>query len=520
MLTPSNTKRICFSLLAIAALVLICYANSLTNSFNYDDDFLLLYNDAVHGLSLENLRAIFTSVPNNSEYLPIRDLTYCLDYELSGLMPFGYHAANLVYYLIACCTFYLFLLRLLPNLRAHGHTALYATAFFAVLPVHVESVAGIAQRKDLLSGIFVFLSLIIFIRYKDGRSNSWYLGSVVLFAVALMSKATAIMLPALIFLVDSYLESGEKTTFTGKMVRVLPFLAVALAYTILQATIMTSAGIIDTSGFVSGYGERIFSSFKAIFYYVKLLAVPHPLYFIHPFDNSAGFFDATGILSALGLALMIYIGCRYRSEQPLLSFSLAWFLICLIPVIGLIPTSGTPVAERYLFLPSAGFSLIVGHMANKADMYGSSTKWLVRFIFALILVTFIALTINRNRDWKDFQTIIAANLRDIGNDAAAQPYRLRLYMQSVDAGLSSANHALLENRLDDAQTGLDQILYPQKTDMLDYNFLYGSVFEAKGDYRNARFYYTKALNSKINRGALGGLQLEDIEHKLAALPDQ
>lgn len=505
-------------LAVIMALVVLTYSNSIMNGFSFDDPPLLLKNQAVHGFSWVNLREIFTAVPNGLEYLPLRDLSYMLDFELWGLDPAGFHLSNLVYYLMCCGLMYAFLHKLLSGwVKSPLIIAFLATALFAVHPVHVEAVSGISQRKDVLSGIFFFLSLYCFVLYKDRRGLSLYVLSFLLFLMALLAKSTVVILPLLILLIDLF-RPGHDEKLTAKLLRTLPYIAVGIAYSLGQGMIIEKAGLINQAfyGFGSGYTIRIYSSFKAIFYYLKLLLVPYPLYLFHPFFVSSTM-DIKVIAGIAGLLTTLGATVYLRKKNPVLSFGIMWYLVSLVPVIGLIP-SGTIIAERYLFIPSVGFCLFVA-MVVHTFLAGPQARVAAITAFSSIIIVLAVLSFKRNYDWKNSISLLQANIRDLPGKPLLHKVLGAEYFQQgqydeafislgrarelnpdygLDYAVFAAIRALEAGSPAEALLQLDQIQSPAKLKILEVNFLYGLAHASVGDTATARGYYDRALSCSIN----------------------
>lgn len=502
--------------LMVGIAIVLLYRESLFNGFNVDDGPLVTLNAAVHGLSWQNVKLLFTSVPNGLEYLPVRDLTYCLDYQLWGLNPFGYHLSNLFYYLLACLVLYVFLNRLLARwTTSSSQIAFFTTLVYAVHPVHVESVAGIAQRKDLISGLFCFLSLYTFVRFRETRIKGFYAASLALFGLALLSKATVIILPLYIVLLESLVASAEGKFSFRKILSAIPYAAVSIAFTLATSGILFSAGAI-TAGSYNMEG-RVATALLAVFYYLKRMIIPYPMYFNHPFGGAVTVFRLDVALAFLVLLVSVYFLLRYRKTNPIVCFGGFFFLASLPPVVGLIPTS-TLVADRYMFLPSVGFCLVLG-WAFAAVHAAKKRTGIAAVVLLIVVVTFFsAISFDRIGDWKDYPTLMLSDIKHF-------PKRPKLYMlvgkhyfiegdyktafqyfekarnlnpaYNLDYALFASMQAAEENRFKDALRQLDQITVPIKGDIMDYNYQYGNIHERMGNYETARAYYRRALNSKV-----------------------
>jgi protein O-mannosyl-transferase len=509
------------ALITIVLVAAAVSASSLVNGFNIDDGPLLLENKAVHGVSLENIKAVLSSVPNGLEFLPVRDLTYMLDHQVWGLDPFGYHLSNLIWYAACCAILYLFLVRLLaPWTDQSASIAFIAALLFTVHPVHVESMAGIAQRKDLVSGFLFFWSLLMYLRFRESGARRQYAFSLVLFFLALLAKGTVLVLPLVIVLID-YLDSRTRPSLKRVFLSALPFFLISAAATLAQSALLQQGGVINQNylGFGHGYEKRIFSSFRAVMYYLRLLVFPSPLTILHTFRFSQRLLELPVLLSIAGTGIILVSAFRWRKTTPALSFALSWFLVLLLPVIGLIPIA-TVIAERYLFLPSAAFCLAAAVMVRRGA--GSILGKFSYCVLVLVVVAFMAVSVNRAGDWKDALTLYEAGIKTNPESprlrwlAGREHFTSRRYPEAFErfgeARLLDPQYAIdyvvytalleLEHRdPDKALAELRLITVPQKEDVLEVNVVTGRALLMQGNQEGRR-YLEAAMKSRIRLGII------------------
>ncbi|MBI1920635.1 MAG: hypothetical protein HYS23_06100 [Geobacter sp.] len=519
----------------LLVLVVATYFHSLENGFNIDDAQLVKNNTAVHGFTVANIRQMFTTVSNGLEYLPVRDITYALDFTVFGPNPSGFHFSNLIYYFIACAALYLFLRRMFVRWSIPGGTALLAVSLYALHPMHVESVAGIAQRKDLVSGLLFFLSLHQFLLYKEQGNVVRYITSFLLFLLALFGKATVISLPFLILTLDFFADDFRET-FDRKLLRASPYVAASTLYSIIQSRIFAANDVL-INAFDSTFFERLATAAEAVFFYLKMLVVPYPLFIYRTFDIERQPLGLVAIASFVGTALLLWLAFRFRSRNPLLSFCIFWFLITLVPVVGLVP-SGTIVADRYLFLPSASYCVAASYGVFKISDLPKGRIIAVSFVL-LLVSSYFWISFQRIPDWKDSLTLFHANIRQGSRDPFHYWIVGRAYYNrgnyneafgyfevakklhspyATDYAVLKAYYFIKKDDVATAVAWLESINRPDKLDILDVAYLYGVVAAINGDTVKSREYYDRALEGKtqlrifsrhdVNRavGLLGGLQ--------------
>ena len=219
------------AIIAIALFILsfILYFQTIFHGFvNYDDDWLILDNYKIR--TLENTARFFTE-PTATDYLPMKELSYALNYFFCGVNPAGYHFTDVMLYGLTVVFVFLFL----KELSESYLLPVIASIIFLTHPLHAEVVNWASARKDSLSGFFFFASFYFFVRHLkrvDLKKSSIYLFSLFLFLLSLLSKPSVIMAPVLLLLVEfSFFNGGKKGFFPqGALKRAMPFIAISLFF--------------------------------------------------------------------------------------------------------------------------------------------------------------------------------------------------------------------------------------------------------------------------------------------------
>lgn len=504
-------QRYFLEVLVLLLLGAATFGNSLFNGFNVDDSTLVLNNAAVHGISPGHLRQIFLTVANGIEYLPVRDLTYAIDFSIWGSNPFGFHLANLLYYLLTCMAL-LFLLRQLAEVLLLPSWFPFAvTCLFMLHPVHVESVASIANRKDILSGGFVFLACHAFLLNTLSRRPGYYLLAFIFYGAALFSKGTVITVPFLLLLMDLAL---PRQCAKSMISRHAPFFAASGCYFLLQSSILKKADII-INAFESSLPERLATAIEAIPYYLKLLLAPYPLIFYRQFPIERDLISIKLLTSTALVALLAGGALMLRRKKPAISFFIGWFLVTIVPVVGLLPT-GTVVADRYLFLPSVAFCALIVIVLTQVPIPAKLAPIFIAGIIGCTTLAYTAIVVNRNRDWRDSVTLFEANLRqgsrepfhyliigranfNRGRYAESFSYYAQaaaLYPPFItDMNVMKAFLAIKQNDLPAAAASLEDIRDPEKQKILDVAYLYGMLSAISGNRHEALLWYQRALQA-------------------------
>ena len=344
-----------FLLLAIC----LIYGQTLDHVLlEYDDSGFVFANPHVRaGLTAGGVRWALTDGPYG-EWYPLAPLSHMLDCQLFGLNAWGHHLTNLLLHAAASMALFLVLWRMTGELWPSAFVA----ALFAVHPQHVESVAWVAERRDVLSGLLFMLTLLAWLGYlRHGRPLVRYLLVAALFALGLMSKPMLVTLPPLLLLLDfwplarcgsardvpSWTQSLERPGLPRLVLEKLPLAALAVGDCLM--TLRTHVHAVVPAAWTARIGNAAVSAVTYIvqFFYPVDLAVFYP----NPVGGSplwkvAG---ALAILSATSAAAVVW-----RRKYPYLFVGWFWYLGMLTPVLGLVQVAEHAMADRYMYLPGIG----------------------------------------------------------------------------------------------------------------------------------------------------------------------
>ena len=351
-----STRRV--HILAILALAISLYHywnNAIFAHFNLDDYELIVLNPPIR--SLEGLSDVIASGR------PVRGLTLMLDYALFELNPTGYHMHNLVWHYLGMVLLYFLFYRIFKR----PVLSLVSVLIFSIHPVHSEAVMAISHRKEMLAFTFMLASFHSYL-YRDRRPYISALFSIVFFGLALLSKQVAAVLPLLILL-HEWLKPGGKDWLRHSRA-LIPLVAIAVI--IVIAGVLISAPVLrdfDLFGLVSpekvreiGYGKILATSFSSFPKHITTMLLPVHLSVTHTVEVASWSAPGawTGLFLFIALPVLIW---RLRGDR-ILSFSLGWIFINLIPIMNWIPSNAF-FAERYLYIPSAGICLIYAALLSK-----------------------------------------------------------------------------------------------------------------------------------------------------------
>ncbi|MEQ8223117.1 MAG: tetratricopeptide repeat protein [Candidatus Eremiobacterota bacterium] len=402
-----QTRLIRLFILLIVFITVLSFSPCLKNGFTeWDDQAYVIHNEMIRSLSLENIKNIFSisgvrgDIPFvKSLYHPLPFLTYAVEYHFFQFNPSVYHCTNIILHVLNTLLVFWMIFILTDNVIVAFITAI----FFGVHPLRVESVAWIAERKDVLYSFFFLASLICYIYYMKKRAYNYYYLSLFMFLLSLFSKPMAVTLPFVLFLFDYFME--RKFTVSNITARILYFLLSGI-FIIIQGFIILLNRDPEARHYTFFYNICI-ASHGIIFYTGKLLIpvklaciYPHPSGYILP-----PFFIASLFITPL-LFLLIIFSRRYTKK---VIFGSLFFLITLLPVSQLIPVPPGIAADRYTYIPSIGFSYIIAE--GFYWLYNKYNKVLLLIILSLLICTLSFLTWNRCNVWSDNITLWSDTLR-------------------------------------------------------------------------------------------------------------
>jgi protein O-mannosyl-transferase len=413
-------KKYIEAVLFFAVLVLGLYFNTLDNKATNWDDPALFERTALRQVTRDNLKTILDIAPL-STYQPVRDLTYMLDFALWGpgqnSVTFGVHLQNMVLFLLMVLACWLFLLELFRLfLDDDSQVFLWSVlscTLFAVHPVHVESVAWLFARKEPLLGMFTCLSMWAFIR---GRvSSGWYyLASVLFLILAVLSQPTALMIPAVILVLDLAIQSRrpDASYWKKRLFVLVPMLLLVIPMGMRLIVMMHNAG-----GIKPYHGGTVWTNLLAVsqilFSYVYLIgftlnySADYPIrLFTDPRAWQAWAYVALN-LCLVGSALI-----AYGKKHYLFAFFVAWYYIFLLPVSHIFPINQI-LTDRYALLPSLSWCVLLGYGFTRLWVWRpASSRFSPEFptliaiaVFAMVTVFYAVMTFHQNDVWKDSQTL-------------------------------------------------------------------------------------------------------------------
>ena len=334
---------------ALAAFLFPALQNGFTN---WDDPGYVTANPLIHSLNGSALGRIFTT-PVMGNYHPLTILSYAVEYAFSGDSPGLYHFDNLMLHIGVTLLVFLLLMQLGGNKAA----ACLGALLFGLHPAHVETVAWVSDRKDLLCGLFFFGASLVYVRNVKGagilRGGAWAI-VLTLFVLALLSKSQAVVFPVVLLLFDYLLGRA----LTGKVwMEKLSFMVLALVFAGVAFATQQGAGAVKVASVHFAFWERpVWASYGATQYLLKFLFPIHlSAFYAYPAQQVSGALW----LYPVGIAVAMGVLWHFRKRYPQAAFGFLFFLIALIPVLQLVPVGDAVMADRYTYIAYFGLAYIV-----------------------------------------------------------------------------------------------------------------------------------------------------------------
>lgn len=359
--THQTRRTVLLIALALALITLGVYLPVANHQFlSFDDSTYVTENlHVLNGLSGKNIVWALTSV-EASNWHPLTWLSHLADVQFYGVKPGGHHLTNVALHTMSA----LLLLLLLLRLTGAPWQSAGVAALFALHPLHVESVAWVAERKDVLSALFWFLTLLLYAEYAAKRRVRLYLFALGAFILGLMAKPMLVTLPVVMLLLDFWplgrWHLGEQAAERRHRLMALSYEKIPfLACSLLSALVTIYAQ--HQGGAVAGLtalplGFRLNNALIAYVGYIEKTLWPHELAVLYPFPQSIPLWQPLACLVALVLISAAVM--RAGRRHPYLAVGWFWFMITLVPVIGIIQVGGQAMADRYTYLPVTGLFIM------------------------------------------------------------------------------------------------------------------------------------------------------------------
>jgi len=507
---PSERKsirRAFFYCCILAGITFFTFWPTLRNGFtNWDDEGYVVDNPDIKGCTFHNVVKVFSSTYVGN-YQPLTMLSYMAEYRFFQLNPLVYHCTNLLLHIINC----LLVFALFYGLSGKQLTSLLVALLFAVHPMRVESVAWIAERKDVLSAFFYFLSLLSYLRYVKKVDRQFYGFSLFSLVLSLLSKPVAVSQPFILVLIDYLI---NRKVDKRNLIEKIPFFAVAAVFAGITLLTQKSQGAVLEYSSLSTITRVCAPFYGMVFYLIKSI-IPTHLSALYPFparlDGSMNPMLIASFFLVIGVAAAIYRNRRLRK----LVFGSLFFLITLLPMLQIIRVGDAIVAERYTYIPMLGayyfFIELYGYLMWGKFLCNKDIKRLLSAGVVMGLIIFSCMTREHCGVWNNslslwndvigkFPCAVAYTHRGLAYSAAGEYDRaVQDYTRAImldpnyapaynDLGVAHKDKGDYDRAIEDYTRAIS--LYPR------YARAYGNrgiAYKNKGDIGRAIEDYTQAI---------------------------
>ncbi|MBE3144261.1 MAG: tetratricopeptide repeat protein, partial [Planctomycetes bacterium] len=481
---------------------------------HYDDDEYVKDNAEVKsGLNVESIKWAFTT-GRCSNWHPLTWLSLMLDCELFGVKPGPMHLVNVLFHVANTILLFLVLTRMTKGVWQSAFIA----GLFALHPLHVESVAWVAERKDVLSTLFWLLTMLAYARYAERLSASRYIVVLVLFATGLLAKPMLVTLPFVLLLLDYWplgRFSGPKFSIRGLLLEKLPLVILSIVSSVVTFIVQQRGGAVADSNRLL-LDERIINAIVSYLTYIGKMIWPAQLAVLYPHPVNTIPVSRAVIYGTILVLITIFFVCYCRRYKYLIVGWL-WYFGTLVPVIGIVQVGAQAMADRYTYVPLIGIFIIIAFGVTELLKERPFGKIALGVLAGISLSACAVVTSNQLKYWKDSLSLfehtlniiegsyvmqnnyanILSNLGRPGEAAAHLSEALKFLPNSPEIHNNYGNTLREMDKLDEAiaQYKIAIKLNPDFT-LAYYNL--GLALAAKGDYEGAIEQYRLYSGTAVN----------------------
>ncbi|SNB45204.1 tetratricopeptide repeat protein [Geobacter sp. DSM 9736] len=509
----------------IVGITILAYWQVSYNGFvSYDDFLYITQNPEIQkGFSFDSIKWAFSISSHKSVWHPLTWLSLMLDYQLFGFNAAFYHLENLALHLLNA----LLLFFILNRTTEKTFPSFLVAMLFAIHPINVESVAWVAERKNLLSCFFGMAAILSYVEYVRKRNIAWYILVTLFFILSLLAKPMLVTLPFLLLLLDVWplnrmelaMKPGNHDTWAdiGRVLRraileKAPLLAITCITCIITMQSAKGLGVSDVNG-QTGLMDKVSNALVSYIGYILKMIWPAELPVFYPFPKEYPLWQVAGAF--LLLAAVSFYAYREKQKRPYLLVGWLWYLGTMVPMIGLVRSGlWAAMANRYAYVPLIGIFIMVAWGLEEITRSSERRRLLVAaaagILLALGVRTFYQVKVWKNTFTLFEYTISASDDNYIAYGILGDAYYLQrgdiekagmLYKKSYQINPSSIEfdigNAIGSYEKGDYYTAIHSLKRAlfKKNDFLPALFYLGKVHESLGKYDQALQFYTLAQKS-------------------------
>lgn len=475
----SRSGILCLVLIiALASLVAI---NSLSNGFALDDLIHIVENETIQ--TDRSLLSFFKqAVYPGDLYRPILYLSYYFNYQLFALEPLPFHLVNLILH----CAVSVFVFLLLDKLFGRS-LAFASAAIFAVLPIHVEAIANVSGRAELLAALFLVATLWVAVKLPNRNLVLRYIAIFALSLAAYLSKESALCLIALLLIVPFQSNKDRSYSIILSLLAAAIYLAIRTHVLGAQSFGLEQISFLDNPLTILNWIERSVIALALLGKYVSLILVPYPLSADYSYAQMST--ELTPELRwgfLVTIALVVALIAAFRSERKVLVFAISWFFLSFLVTSNLLFPIGTIFAERLAYLPSLGIVLLICELLRQSRLHSRGALFLAIYCSIAILIC-----LKQNQVWASNTTLHSYQINISPNSAKTQQ-NYAIVLRNQGQYVQARDHLMRALEI-----------YPRFTEAA---FSIASSYSMQGVRSGAQHWYHRALElSEIHIPSLIGL---------------
>lgn len=468
--------------LLVISIVILYYPVTKYGFVNFDDvNYVVKNNHVRDGLTLEGVKWAFFAF-YEANWHPLTWISHMIDIQLFGMDPGKFHSVNIIIHSLNAVLLFLFFSKSTGKI---GVSSIIA-ALFAIHPTHVESVAWIAERKDVLSFFFMMLTLISYLKYVSSNKKIPYYVSLFFFALGLMSKPMLVTLPFLLILIDYWpLERlfSTKNNISNEtqiiknyhIIEKIPFFIISAISSLITILAQKTGGAVVSINDVS-LDMRIGNAVISYIKYLSKIFIPNDLATPYPYPEkiSLGIFFIFLIIILTFSILSLY---TFKSRRYVL-FGWLWFLGTLVPVIGIVQVGSQSMADRYLYIPAIGIYVIIAMSSYNEAIKDKSNKKIFAFLLTVFFIFLAFKSRVQTSYWENGASLFENAIKVTKNNTLAY-YNLANEMSGLGNSDKAIEYYLKAININPSEA-------PFHTNL-------GIEYKTKGDYGKAFDHFSTAL---------------------------
>ncbi len=413
----------------VAAIVAVYWPVYNCDFVKYDDHVYITDNANIQsGLNLKSLQWAFTS-GYASNWHPVTWLSHTLDYQLFGKWAGGHHLINVLFHIANTIV----LLCILVRMTGAIWPSAFVAAVFALHPLHVESVAWISERKDVLSTLFWMLTIWAYIRYVENPKGWWYPAAIVLFVLGLMSKPMLVTAPFVLLLLDYW--PLQRKLSRKLLIEKIPFFICSFASCIVTFLVQRSYGATVSIKALTPQ-VRVNNAIVSCLTYITKMIWPSRLavFYPHPHD---GLSATRVVISGLVLVLISIYFIHLARHHRFFAVGWLWYLGTLVPVIGLVQVGIQAMADRYTYMTLTGLLIIIAWSAKEFVPKWRYRNIVLTFLAVTVLIASALISFRQLKYWKNSSTLFEHTLQVTKNN-----YIILSYYANYLSGVGRLDEAI------------------------------------------------------------------------------